>query len=86
MWMDAVEGIICSGHVEMRGDADTRKILPDVIPATQEDFGKEYLDYIISIKTVKSLDEAIEHINQYNTGHSETIITENQEHGLHIKK
>ena len=67
-------------HVEMRGDADTRKILPDVIPATQEDFGKEYLDYIISIKTVKSLDEAIEHINQYNTGHSETIITENQEH------
>ena len=64
----------------MRGDADTRKILPDVIPATQEDFGKEYLDYIISIKTVKSLDEAIEHINQYNTGHSETIITENQEH------
>lgn len=67
-------------HVEMRGDADTRKVLPDVIPATQEDFGKEYLDYIISIKTVKSLDEAIEHINQYNTGHSETIITENQEH------
>ena len=51
-----------------------------MIPATQEDFGKEYLDYIISIKTVKSLDEAIEHINQYNTGHSETIITENQEH------
>ena len=52
----------------------------DIEKAIEEDFGTEYLDYIISIKTVKSLDEAIEHINQYNTGHSETIITENQEH------
>ena len=46
-------------------------------PATDEDWGKEYLDYMISVKTVSSLDEAIDHINRYNTGHSEAIITEN---------
>ena len=42
--------------------------------------GKEYLDYIISMKTVDSVEEAIAHINRYNTGHSETIVTENEEH------
>ena len=46
-------------------------------PATEEDWGMEYLDYIISAKTVKNVDEAIAHINRYNTGHSEAIITEN---------
>ena len=46
-------------------------------PASDEDWGKEYLDYILSVKTVKSTAEAITHINRYNTGHSEAIITEN---------
>lgn len=46
-------------------------------PATEEDWGTEYLDYMISVKTVSSVSEAIEHINRYNTGHSEAIITEN---------
>ena len=45
----------------------------------QGDFGKEYLDYILSVKTVDSLDEAIAHINRYNTGHSDSILTENAE-------
>ena len=49
-------------------------------PASEEDYGTEYLDYIISMKTVSSLEEAIAHINKYNTKHSEAIITENQEH------
>lgn len=48
-----------------------------LIPATEEDWGREYLDYAISAKTVSSIDEAIAHINRYNTGHSEAIITEN---------
>ena len=43
--------------------------------ATEEDWGKEYLDYILSVKTVSNIDEAIAHINKYNTGHSEAIIT-----------
>lgn len=61
--------------VEMRGDEASRRICPDILPATEEDFGTEYLDYIISVKIVDSTEEAIEHINRYNTGHSESIIT-----------
>lgn len=47
------------------------------VPATEEDWGKEYLDYILSVKTVSDISEAIAHINRYNTKHSEAIITEN---------
>jgi len=64
-------------NVELRGDEGTREILTDCTPAVEEDFGKEYLDYILSIKTVDSLDEAVSHINRYNTKHSECIVTEN---------
>jgi len=67
-------------QVELRGDDEARKAEPSICPATEEDWGKEYLDYILSVKSVNSLDEAIAHINRYNTGHSEAIITENQEH------
>ena len=51
----------------------------DCEPATEQDFGTEYLDYIISMKTVDSVEEAISHINRYSTGHSESILTENEE-------
>ena len=54
--------------------------MPGAVPAVQEDWGTEYLDYILSIKVVYSVEEAIAHINQYNTGHSEAIITENYTH------
>lgn len=67
-------------QVEIRGDEGVRQVI-DCIPVTEEDYGTEYLDYIISMKTVSSLDEAIAHINKYNTRHSEAIITENQENG-----
>ncbi|MDW7673885.1 MAG: glutamate-5-semialdehyde dehydrogenase [Bacillota bacterium] len=63
--------------VELRGCADTKGILPQVKLATEEDFGAEFLDLIISVKVVGNIDEAIEHIHQYGTGHSEAIITEN---------
>lgn len=69
-------------HVEIRGDEKSRKVVPDIIPATEEDWGTEYLDLIISVKTVASLEEAIEHINKYNTGHSEAIITQNYQNAL----
>ncbi len=65
-------------NVEVRADAESKSYIEGAIDATTEDFGKEYLDYIISVKTVKNVDEAIEHINKYNTGHSESIITENK--------
>lgn len=64
-------------QVELRGDDKVLKLLPDITPATEADWGSEYLDYILSIKTVSSVTEAIDHINQYNTGHSDAIITEN---------
>ena len=63
-------------HVEIRGDQEVCELVPDAVAATEEDWGKEYLDYVISMKTVDSVEEAIAHINRYNTGHSEAIITE----------
>jgi len=72
--------------VEMRGDESVCRILEDCIPASDEDYGTEYLDYIISMKTVKSVEEAIAHINRYGTKHSEAIITENEAHAELFKK
>ena len=65
-------------HVEIRGDEQVCFLLPEAVPASEEDYGTEYLDYILSAKTVSSLEEAIAHINRYNTGHSDAIITENK--------
>ena len=64
-------------HVEMRADKESKELMPGAVSATEEDWGTEYLDYILSIKVVHNVEEAIAHINQYNTGHSEAIITEN---------
>lgn len=66
-------------NVEIRGDERAQKACSLVVPATEEDFATEYLDYIISVKTVDTVDEAITHINANSTGHSEAIITENKE-------
>lgn len=67
-------------NVEIRGCKRTAEILGDcVIPATEADYDTEFLDYIISVKVVDSVDEAIAHINKYGTGHSEAIITKSLE-------
>ena len=65
-------------NVEIRGCEKTRMII-DCIPATEEDWRTEYLDYILSIKVVESIDEAIEHINTYGSGHTDTIVSKNKE-------
>lgn len=62
-------------QVEIRGDEEACGICKDLVPATQEDWGMEYLDAIISLRIVNDIDEAIAHINRYNTKHSESIIT-----------
>lgn len=62
-------------NVEIRGDEKAMSACVGILPATEEDWGTEYLDAIISVKTVSSVEEAIAHINRYNTGHSEAIIT-----------
>lgn len=69
-------------QVEIRGDEEAIKLLSDILPATEEDWGTEYLDAIISVKVVKNLDEAIRHINRYSTGHSESIITERYQNAM----
>ena len=70
----AVEALKDKG-VEIRGDETSVSICNDILEATEEDYYKEYLDYIISIKVVDNIDEAIAHINEHNTKHSEAIVT-----------
>ncbi len=72
----AVAGRLGEKDVEIYGDEVVCAALDFAKPATQDDWGREYLDYKISIKTVDSIDEAIAHIAKYSTGHSESIITE----------
>ena len=71
-----------SHQVEIRGDERACRISQELIPATEEDWGMEYLDAVISVKVVDSIEEAIAHINQYNTGHSESIITNDYHNAL----
>ena len=67
-------------EVELRGDARTLAILPDVTAASEDDFAQEFLDLILAVKVVDSLDEAIAHVARYGTGHSEAILTEDPDH------
>ena len=68
---------LLSGGCEIRGDKACVKLSDRILPATEIDWGTEYLDAIISIKTVKNMDEAIDHIAKYGSGHTESIISEN---------
>lgn len=69
-------------QIVMRADERALAICPQMEAATEEDFYKEYLDRLISIKIVDSIDEAIAHINEHNTGHSESIVTKDYENSL----
>lgn len=66
--------------VEIRGDEAVRAQIPEAHTVAEEDYGTEYLDLILSVRTVASLEEAIAHINKYNTGHSDSILTQDQTH------
>ena len=69
-------------EVELRGDEGARKAVSTIKEATEEDWGTEYLEAILSVKTVSSIEEAIAHINKYNTKHSEAIITKNYDNAM----
>jgi len=69
--------MLISHGIEIRGCAETCKLVKQAIPATEEDYYTEYLDAIISCKVVSGLDEAIEHINEHSSQHTEAIVTEN---------
>lgn len=74
-------------QVEIRGCERTKEILGEsVVPAAEEDYATEFLDYIMSIKVVDSIDEAIEHIRKYSTGHSECIVTNDYNHAEQFQK
>lgn len=74
-----VEALLQKG-VQVRGDERVMAVSDQVIRATEEDWGTEYLDAVISVKVVDSFDEAVKHINRYNTKHSEAIVTDSYSH------
>lgn len=76
-FLPKLEGYLKEFHVELRADEQAGKLLTTSIPAAEADWETEFLDYILAIKVVGSIDEAIEHINHYNTKHSEAIVTDN---------
>ena len=65
-------------QVELRGDERTRGVLPHATLASEDDYAREFLDLILAVKVVDSLDEAIDHVATYGTGHSEAILTRNE--------
>ena len=74
--LPAIKAELDKKQVEIRGCEKTREILGDcVIPATEDDYAREFLDYILAVKVVDSLDDALDHIAKYSTGHSESIVT-----------
>ncbi len=73
-FLPRIKAVYEQKNVEIRGCERTTAII-DVEPATEEDWGREYLDYVISVKVVGGIDEAIEHINHYSSGHTDTIVT-----------
>ncbi|MER1954713.1 MAG: glutamate-5-semialdehyde dehydrogenase [Desemzia incerta] len=75
-FLPEIEKALSEYDVELRADNKAAAILSSSVPATQEDWETEFLDYILAVKVVSSIEEAMEHINKYSTGHSETIVTD----------
>ncbi len=75
-FLPAAAAALRDKNVEIRGDKAVKAVVPDVVDAVEEDWATEYGDYILAVKVVDSVDEAIDHIAKYSTGHSESIVTE----------
>jgi glutamate-5-semialdehyde dehydrogenase len=82
-FLPALAAALAPHNVELRGCSQTADIIP-VLPATEEDWKTEYLDAILSIKIVAGLDEAVDHINTYGSGHTDAIITDDDAHARHF--
>ena len=76
-FLPQLEKVLAPFHVELRADEKSAKLLTTYTQATEEDFATEFNDYILAIKVVADFDEAVNHIEQYTTNHSEVIVTEN---------
>ena len=73
--LPAIAARLREKQVELRGDSRTREILPEALPAAEADWETEYLDYILAVRVVENLNEAVAHIARYSSGHSECIVT-----------
>ncbi|AER19662.1 glutamate-5-semialdehyde dehydrogenase [Streptococcus suis] len=73
-----------SGQVELRADSQAQTLLNQSTPAGEQDFDTEFLDYVLAVKVVSNVEEAISHIAQHSTGHSEAIVTENSQTAEHF--
>ena len=76
--LPVIAAALATKHVELRGTPEVREILPTAVPATEDDWGKEYNNYIMAVRLVEDVREAVDFISQYGTGHSECIVTENE--------
>jgi glutamate-5-semialdehyde dehydrogenase len=76
--LPTIADALAAAGCELRGDIETRRIVPLAVPANDEDWRTEYLDAIIAIKVVDSIDEAIAHVKQWSSSHTEGIVTEDQ--------
>jgi len=81
-FLPLLKGRIEPYGVRIMADERAREVIPEFNKATEEDYGTEYLDLAMSLKTVKDLDEAMDHIEKYGTGHSEAIITKDYERAM----
>lgn len=77
-WLPLAAEVLRNNNVELRGCKVSRTLIPDMKEAVEEDWGTEYLDLILSVKIVDGVEEAIEHINRYGSGHSDAIVSEDQ--------
>jgi glutamate-5-semialdehyde dehydrogenase len=75
--VEAAKALIAEG-VELHGDERSRDLVPDMVPATEEDWATEYLDLILAVRVVPDLETAIDHVRSYGTGHTEAIVTEDR--------
>lgn len=82
--LPAIGKALADAGVEIRGDQQTCNLVPDAVPASEDDWSTEYLDLVISSKVVASLEEAVEHINQHGSSHSESIVSENYTHAQYF--
>jgi len=80
-YIPRIVNLLRENGVEVRGDEETQRLVPDIIPANEDDWGAEYLSLKICIKVVKNINEAIEIITKYDSKHSESIITQNYAQG-----
>lgn len=81
-FLPSMKSVYDKAGVKLKGCVKTRDILQDIEHATEEDWRTEYLDLILSVKIVESLDEAIDHINRYSSHHSDAIVTDSYDHGM----